>query len=233
LAGSHVIADDLTAAEVFGAVLGSATAEVTIDASLIDLGSNLTLGAGSRLQMGLSGSTRATGSGGSQYAAIDAAFATLGGTLAVALVNGYTPVAGESFLLIDAPTIVGSFSSVTLPDLPGALAWEIDASATSYRLNVVGADVAGDYNQDGIVNVTDYTVWRNTLGSIDNLAADGNHNRVVDAGDYTVWKSHFGQTASLGTSVLSSAVPEPATLAMTLGLMAWLLVGSRVTRVEA
>ena len=52
----------------------------------------------------------------------------------------------------------------------------------------------GDYNLNGIVDAADYTVWRDTLGSMSDLRADGSGNGKVDADDYTVWKSHFGQT---------------------------------------
>lgn len=55
--------------------------------------------------------------------------------------------------------------------------------------------LAGDYNGDGRVDLADYSVWRDTLGSTTELAADGNENDVIDAGDYTVWKEHFGDTA--------------------------------------
>jgi len=48
----------------------------------------------------------------------------------------------------------------------------------------------GDYNGDGSVNVADYTVWRNTEGSVDDLRADGNGDGTVDQADYDLWKSH-------------------------------------------
>ena len=68
----------------------------------------------------------------------------------------------------------------------------------------------GDYNQNGVVDAADYTVWRDTLGqSGESLAADGNSNGSVEAADYVVWKSHFGETVGdIGGG--SSAVPEPS-----------------------
>ena len=83
--------------------------------------------------------------------------------------------------------------------------------------------LAGDYNQDGIVNAADYTVWRNTLGSHEDLRADGNSNQMIDEGDYGVWKSQFGQSAESGASgraVVATPIPEPSTAKSLLALSA-------------
>lgn len=67
----------------------------------------------------------------------------------------------------------------------------------------------GDYNGDGRVNLADYTLWRNSLGSTSQLAADGNGNQRIDSGDYTVWKSNLGQVVA-SSAVGEAAIPEPA-----------------------
>jgi GH35 family endo-1,4-beta-xylanase len=69
----------------------------------------------------------------------------------------------------------------------------------------------GDYNGNGEVDAADYTNWRDTLGSTEDLRADGNGDRVVDDDDYAVWKSRFG-TVYAGGGSAAPAVPEPATL---------------------
>jgi lysozyme len=89
-------------------------------------------------------------------------------------------------------------------------------AGTTAQLNALLVhDVPGDYNHNGVVDMADYVVWRDTAGSIVNLAADGNNNQVVDAGDYTFWRSHFGQTAGSGSGsgadLSQSPVPEPCT----------------------
>ena len=73
----------------------------------------------------------------------------------------------------------------------------------------------GDFNQDGIVNSSDFVVWRNTMGQTGSgLAADGNGDYQINVGDLTTWRAHFGQ-ALLGAgaelefnSSISAAVPE-------------------------
>jgi hypothetical protein len=71
----------------------------------------------------------------------------------------------------------------------------------------------GDYNENGVVDAADYTVWRDSLGQTGpGLAADGNLNNQIDAGDYVVWKAHFGQSALSGAAgawTSEAAVPEP------------------------
>ena len=77
----------------------------------------------------------------------------------------------------------------------------------------------GDYNQNGVVDAADYTIWRDTLGSTTDLRANGDNTGVsagkIDGADYTIWKSHFGNHAGSGSGA-NAAVPEPATLWMLL-----------------
>ncbi len=53
----------------------------------------------------------------------------------------------------------------------------------------------GDFNRDGMVDVADYTIWRDSLGSTSSLAADANRNGIVDASDYDLWGSNFVRDA--------------------------------------
>ncbi len=71
----------------------------------------------------------------------------------------------------------------------------------------------GDYNQNGIVDAADYTVWRNNLGGSTSLPNDDTPG--VGQDDYARWRTHFGQTAGNGSGAnANAAVPEPATLAL-------------------
>ncbi|MEZ6099916.1 MAG: choice-of-anchor L domain-containing protein [Pirellulaceae bacterium] len=51
-----------------------------------------------------------------------------------------------------------------------------------------------DYNNNGVVDAADYTVWKDSFGQSvpPGTGADGNVNGVIDAADYTVWKDDFG-----------------------------------------
>lgn len=131
--------------------------------------------------------------------------AILGGTLDVSLINGFVPATGSTFqILTAAGGISGAFANSSLPSLPGR-AWRLNYQPTAISLSVV---LAGDYNNDGLVDAADYSRWRDTLGQTGAaLAADGNGNGQVDAADYDVWRANFGQTAGAAASL--APVPEP------------------------
>jgi len=76
--------------------------------------------------------------------------------------------------------------------------------------------VNGDYLPDGVVDQSDYGVWRQNYGSTTLLSADGNLDGMVDTADYLVWRKNVGlqlaaagQAASLSTLSFAAAVPEP------------------------
>jgi parallel beta-helix repeat protein/predicted outer membrane repeat protein len=61
----------------------------------------------------------------------------------------------------------------------------------------IPAAVFGDYNGNGVVDASDYVVWRRTLNATGVPAftgADGDGDGAVDQDDYGVWRAHFGQT---------------------------------------
>jgi phosphatidylinositol-3-phosphatase len=59
----------------------------------------------------------------------------------------------------------------------------------------------GDYNHNGVVDASDYLVWRKGLVT------------TYTQADYDVWRAHFGETPGSGAAVnVNAAVPEPKTL---------------------
>lgn len=80
----------------------------------------------------------------------------------------------------------------------------------------------GDYNVDGVVDMTDYEIWQSSFGTTVGLLADGNHNGIIDAGDYTIWRDHF--TAS--GAAASSAVPEPSSASVAVAALVTLCVAA-------
>jgi T5SS/PEP-CTERM-associated repeat protein len=137
----------------------------------------------------------------------------LDGALQIALINGFTPSAGQSFNLFDWSTASGTFDSLQLPTLPG-LSWDTSQLYTQGIISLASAGLPGDYNQNGSVDAADYSLWRDRLGS--GTALPNDDTAGVGPDDYTRWKNNFGNSAGSGSSAHSSAggnvasVPEPS-----------------------
>ncbi len=69
------------------------------------------------------------------------------------------------------------------------------------------AGIAGDYNNNGVVDAADYVLWRNG-GPLQNDPNPGN-----STAQYNQWVANFGKPQS-GSSSSLGAVPEPASLAL-------------------
>jgi hypothetical protein len=77
----------------------------------------------------------------------------------------------------------------------------------------------GDYNNDGVVNASDYVVWRNSLGTISTLSNDA-IGGVVGAAHYEQWVAHYGSSRSSVAAIELQPVPEPASgLLLVLGVV--------------
>ncbi|TWT77922.1 hypothetical protein Pla123a_17210 [Posidoniimonas polymericola] len=87
------------------------------------------------------------------------------------------------------------------PAFKSPLIWEIDVLAPS-------EGTVGDYNNDGLVNAADYTVWRDTFGDTvpAGSGADGSGNGSIDLADYNTWVSNYGASGVAA----ATAAPEPA-----------------------
>jgi hypothetical protein len=108
----------------------------------------------------------------------------------------------------------------------GGASWFDDVSLV--RLTPDAAPgLAGDYNNDGVVDAVDYTVWRNNLNDL----TEANINNNGDGGgvgpsDYTWWKQRYGNMAAGAGGI--TAVPEPSAMAVIgLGLIGALAVRRR------
>ena len=110
----------------------------------------------------------------------------------------FAPALGDSFNILTATQgVTGQFDQVTLPQLPWNLDWHIDYLPTAVMLTVL---TTGDFNRDGIVDTSDYVVWRTNGGT---------------QAEYNTWRANFGTTIASSSGVLvdsssSTAVPEPA-----------------------
>jgi len=213
--GEIVVARDATAT-FYDTVNNAGTITVKPGGNALFLADLMFIGLGS-LQLGVS--TTDLGDNSAQISA--GGVVTLGGTLEITFDGGFVPTAGQSFELISAGGgIVGAFDSMLLPLLPQDLEVGVLYNPTSVMMEIKIAGtsidgVPGDYNNDGIVDAADYTVWRDNLGSPNSLPNDDTPG--VDQNDYTRWKTHFGEVAIVGSgagSGLPASTPEPSGMAL-------------------
>jgi hypothetical protein len=141
---------------------------------------------------------------------------TLGGTLKVELIDlgggTYVPQAGDQFGFLAAyGGGGGDFDTLDLPALSPGLEWAILPGDATYFLTVVQPVLAGDYNNDSIVDAADYVVWRRHLGTNSPLANETASLGIVDQEDFDEWRANFGATAGGGNGAAES-VPEPGTI---------------------
>ncbi len=143
--GTHSFADGLSISTnaaltgvgtIGGAVANFGTVSPGNSAGSITFAGALTLTNGSVLAMEIGG--RLAGEY-DQITVTNGAFAA-GGTLAVSLINSFTPANGDVFHLLDfasATSTSGGFGSVSLPSLSGGLSWDTSQLLVTGDLAVV------------------------------------------------------------------------------------------------
>jgi autotransporter-associated beta strand protein len=123
--------------------------------------------------------------------------ANLGGRVNVSLSNEFLPNIGQAFTIVLANELSGMFDEFVFPSLDYG-GWTVDHTINSVVLRVT---LPGDFNVDGVVDASDYVVWRKNPGG------------VFRADDFNIWRANFGRTAVIG-SVSRARVPEPNTLTL-------------------
>jgi BNR repeat-containing family member len=111
---------------------------------------------------------------------------------------------GDSFYLGQLFDAVGGE-----PDLVFQFLIADQNNATTGVVVYASFGLPGDYNDDGVVDAADYTVWRDHLGTTATLPNDTTPGSVQPI-DYLVWKSNFGRSLAGGSASAAEAVPEPS-----------------------
>lgn len=124
----------------------------------------------------------------------------------------------EVVMLHDAGTdarqfVMNGFTGLSYledPNVWNVTNWDGMTALASLQLVISGVD--GDYNNDGLVDAADFTLWRDNLDASVTLPNDTTPGSVTIA-DYDVWKANFGNPMA---SLASAPIPEPGTLLLTL-----------------
>jgi hypothetical protein len=79
--------------------------------------------------------------------------------------------------------------------------------------------VPGDYNNDGVSNAADYTVWRDAEGDAEGSLPNDINGGVIGQPQFDTWADYYGDTTPDPFAASSSlAIPEP-TSAVLVGLL--------------
>lgn len=129
------------------------------------------------------------------------------------LAAGSSQAFTTSFIATSVGTFTANFTlNLSDENLSGA-------TNKSLALTLTGKTrLAGDYNDDLVVDANDYVVWRETTGQSGPAfgGADGDGSGLVTDDDYSVWRAHFGQTATAAGASFAAAIPEPASACIAL-----------------
>jgi hypothetical protein len=192
-------------------------------AAQVNFAGNLALAPGNTLFIDLGGTTP----GAQHDQLLVSGEAGLAGTLDIALIDSFTPGAGDDFTILSASSVTGNFSAINGREV-NPTTW----LATIYQPDAVRLAVAsgGDANLDGRVNLQDFNVLASNFGQggMNWLGADFNGDTIVNLQDFNILASNFGlsargpQVTPQDWSTLSAAVPEPANASIGLALLALL-----------
>ena len=143
------------------------------------------------------------------------------GTLGSQRATWNTLLSRSSIAPIDAPSEISSTRAVDPPSTGTELAASSIADARAVTLGPGGLSVgAGDYDRNGVVDMADYVVWRNSkgttvaVGSMVGNGADGDRSGMIDDNDYGIWRANLGNVRGISSggagAAAASSVPEPA-----------------------
>jgi hypothetical protein len=129
---------------------------------------------------------------------------TLGGTLELNFATGVNLASqvGRTFDLFDWTGVnpIGQFQ------IASPYTWDLTNLYTTGEITLTAvAGMAGDFNQNGVVDAADYVVWRYGFGT------------TYTHEHYNTWRTNFGATIVAGSAAalpLSATVPEPANVAL-------------------
>ncbi|MFG0242454.1 MAG: GC-type dockerin domain-anchored protein [Phycisphaerales bacterium JB054] len=105
------------------------------------------------------------------------------GALEISFIDGYAPVFGDTFAIIDGPDITGAFASLSGPALPGDLVYRVRYDTDEATLLIT---CPTDTNLDGAVNTLDFLEYLN-LWTNGDPEADWNEDGTVNTLDFLAY----------------------------------------------
>lgn len=112
--------------------------------------------------------------------------ASLAGSLHVLLIDLFSPTADNSFEILTAGALSGTFSTETLPSLSGQLAWNVDYdTAGNCVVLEVLSPLTADFDSDGDMDDLDLDAWQSSYGA--GAGGDSDGDLDSDGFDFLTW----------------------------------------------
>jgi hypothetical protein len=131
----------------------------------------------------------------------------------------FVPALGNTFNIITANSVTGTFDFADVSGMPAGLAFHINYLPNAVQLQVVNKPIfSADFDDDGDVDSTDLSIWK---GAFDlNQLGDADGDNDSDGNDFLLWQRQLG---SIPAVAAAETVPEPSTAVLTaLAMMAGL-----------
>jgi T5SS/PEP-CTERM-associated repeat protein len=169
---------------------------------------------------------------GSEYDQVNVASnASIDGVLDVSILGGFTPALGDTFQILTANNVAGTFASVIGSSITGGLGFDVVYGVNDITLQVIAA-LQGDLDGDGFVGISDLNIvlgnWNQNVPPADPLA-DPSGDGFVGINDLNAvlgnWNAGTPPAAESGT------IPEPGALVLMGASCAVLLRRTVVVRV--
>lgn len=131
----------------------------------------------------------------------------------------------DTFTVIDSSDVLaGDYFGMRNRGGQNAVGGTYTVDYLDFSIESVGAPgLAGDFNEDGVVDAIDYALWRENLNSGTALPNDDGLGAPIDGQHFDLWLANYGAGAP-GQSGVVTTTPEPSVLLLSvLGLGAALL----------
>jgi hypothetical protein len=140
-------------------------------------------------------------------------------------INNAGTMTGGTYLIMNYGAASTTIGNLVLGSVPSGFIAKLVNDSGLHTLSVQ-VEFQGDFNNDNVVDASDYVIWRKNNGTGTTYAqGDANNDGAVNSADYDIWRAKFGNsiTPAGSGSLVNGSVPEPGTLV--LALLGMLAVG--------
>jgi hypothetical protein len=158
---------------------------------------------------------------------------SLGSTLDFGVIP-LTKLSGQDFFFVSGSTVTGVADDFPPPGTPTDANGTVQLNGTFTSLNFTATTIhggdeiflqigfvpghPGDYNDDGLVDASDYVVWRKNVGAPAGALPNDIDGGTIGPAQYQTWRANFGEpngaAAGEAGAFTQAEVPEPTTLAL-------------------